>query len=527
MTPEPPRPTGRNRPDRQFRRRSLGVDAPADEFEDFGDITDVASLSAALASIPDMHRPASARSSAARNPPDTPNVGDTRDTTQGEASTTGSPRDEVTPAGLTSADPVAGDAVPASKGRRRTPSAAPRPPRWRSIGFAVILVLLVGAIPLLGREGYRIITSSSDGRLVDDASGRNDPNYEELVESTPTAVLVQTDAEGAPVALTVLALTADKGGTIIFVPLDTKLAKAGFGVDRLRSAFSMRQGAPAKARAAVVAEVGRILNVGIDETIELDNRGFSQAVAPVAPLAFDNPAPIDLAGFGFEAGPIDLGSDLVGPYMAYLYEGEDQLAQFVRQELVWRSWLSAVAASDDPAAVPGDPTRGIGLFVPQLAAGPVNYVTLPGSYLDNGRYEPDEAAINELVVDAVPIPDAAYPGSRAVVRVLNGVEPSPPPPEVIRAVARYGGALTVVGNAASFDRSRTDVVYREPEMKDTAEQLLDALGATGEAILDPQATDTVDITILLGPDVLGNLSDIKDDPAPTTEATTTVPSGGT
>lgn len=524
MTPEPPRPTGRNRPDRQFRRRSLGFDAPGEELDEA--ITDVETLSAALARIPDRDRPTTFERSVVRAeaPADERSGPDEDDPARATVAAA-----TLHPGGGSTLASSPGASTPAGPlGRtRRTPSATPRPPRWRSAGFAVILVLLVVAIPLLGREGYRIIASSNDGRLVDDASGRNDPNYEELVESTPTAVLVQTDAAGAPVALTVLALTADKGGTVIFVPLDTKLIKEGFGVDRLRSAFSMRQGAPAKARSAVVAEVGRILNVGIDETIELDDRGFAQAVAPVAPLMFDNLAPIDLAGFPFAAGPIELGADLVGPYMAYLYDGEDQLAQFARQELVWRSWLSAVAASDDPGAAPGDPAQGIGLFVPQLAAGPVNYVTLPGTYLDNGRYEPDAAAVNEMVVDAVPIPDAAYPGSRAVVRVLNGVEPGPPPPEVTRAVARYGGTLTVVGNAPSFDRTRTDIIYREPEMKDTAELMLAALGATGEAILDPQATDTVDITILLGPDVLGNLSEIKDDPAPTTEATTTVPSGGT
>lgn len=523
MTPElPMRPAGRNRPDRSFRSRSLGLPAPADEFASPDETAGFESLTASLARIPNIERPAAADGAlllpAGTTDPDS-----------------GSSTEAVTEA-VPSADhhspstkaEGAGD-PPSSKPRRsrRVPSAAPRPPWWRSAGFVAILVLLVAAIPLLGREGYRIITHSTDGRLVDDVSGRSEPNYEELVESTPTAVLVQTDAEGAPVALTVLALTADKGGTVIFVPLDTKLAKEGFGVDRLRSAFSMRQGAPAKARAAVVGEAGRILNVGIDQTIELDNRGFSQAVAPVSPLTFENLAPIDLSGFLFEAGPIELGSDLVGAYLAHLYESEDQLAQFARQELVWRAWLSAVADSDDPDAVPGDPATGIGLFVPQLAAGPVNYVTLPGSYLENGRYEPDLAAINELMVNAVPIPDAAYPGSRAVVRVLNGVEPGPPPPEVTRAVARYGSTLAVVGNASAFDRTQTDVIYREAEMQETAELLLDALGGNGEATLDPQATDTVDITVLLGPDVLDDLAAIKDDPAPTTEATTTVPSGGT
>ena len=34
-------------------------------------------------------------------------------------------------------------------------------------------------------------------------------------------------------------------------------------------------------------------------------------------------------------------------------------------------------------------------------------------------------------------------------------------PEVTRAVARYGGTLSVVGNASSFGRKQTDVIYRD------------------------------------------------------------------
>src|SRR5690606_32074905 len=156
-----------------------------------------------------------------------------------------------------------------------------------------------------------------------------------------------------------------------------------------------------------------------------------------------------------------------------------------------------------------------------------NYVTLPGQYLENGRYEVDAAALNEVIVAAVPIPDAAQPGSRAIVRVLNGVEPGPPPMEVTRAVTRYGGTLTVVGNGPEFGRDQTDIVYRDPALQGQAELLLAALGGTGEATLDEQASDSVDITVILGSDVLDDPTAVDESPAPTTDVPTTVPSGGT
>ena len=81
------------------------------------------------------------------------------------------------------------------------------------------------------------------------------------------------------------------------------------------------------------------------------------------------------------------------------------MSQFVRQELVWRAWFNAIAASSEPGIVPGSSTTGIGWFLRTLASGTVNYQTLPGSYTDADHYvvqihQPLDGPLRSLVIAA-------------------------------------------------------------------------------------------------------------------------------
>jgi hypothetical protein len=381
----------------------------------------------------------------------------------------------------------------------------PAPPWWRRVGFTVALLVLVGAIPVLARAGYEAVTTSTDGRFGGRSVGPTDPGYEELVSSTPTALVVQKDAEGAPVSLTLLSLSGDAGGgSVIFVPLAAEIPTPGFGIERIGGAYGTTDD-PARGIELVAAQTAQVLNVGIDEVFELDDRGWSQVVAPVAPLGFTNPAPLDLGEGVLEAGRVDLPADLIGPYLGTLREGDDELDRADRQELLWRSWLSAVAASDRPDVLPGETSSGIGLFVRTLAAGNVAYATLPGETdPETGAYVPDVDAVVDLVVDAVPIPDPASPGSRPRVRLLNGVGPEPVPVAITRQVVGSSGTVAILGNASSFERDETTIVFADPEQEAYATVLLAELGGSGEARLEREADEDVELTVVLGRDVLGD-----------------------
>lgn len=230
-------------------------------------------------------------------------------------------------------------------------------------------------------------------------------------------------------------------------------------------------------------------------------------MTPVAPIAFDNPEPVELATGTVESGNTTLQADQFGPYLAAVRDGEQLESAFYRQQVAWTAWLAAVASSTKADAVPGEAATGIGLFARTLAKGPVAYNDLPGSSsLDpdgTTRFTADAGAVNDLVVDAVPAPDAPEPGARMRVRLLNGVGPGNIPSDVIRKVVSLNGSVTVIGNGPSFDRDETTIVYSDPAKKSYAQLLKASLGA-GKLRLDRTAADDVDVTVVLGRDLLGD-----------------------
>ncbi|QXC62686.1 hypothetical protein KSP35_07795 [Aquihabitans sp. G128] len=549
MTSEPPpRPARRNRPDPAFRGRALGL--PAAAVPPTSATAPRESLRSALSRIPDLDRdaaaeagaPAAPAAPAGDAPAPAPAAGPVAPASAPPVRT-GSPDvarvgiDDTGEARVVSAalrDPVHLDEGPAD--RRRRTSAPPRPPWWRRTAFAVSLVALVVAIPLLGRTGYRLVTSSTDGKLANGGAKPGDPGYEELVSSTPTALLIQKDATtGLPVNLTFLSLGGETGGTVVFIPLDTKVVRTGFGVDRLRTAYSMVATAPVdKANGQLARQTAAILNVGIDQVIQLDQAGWERVVDPVAPLGLDNSDPLDLGGTELPTGPVEVPATQVGPYLAAAREGEDDTARFFRQEQLWRSWLAAVASSTKADAVPGESTTGIGQFARQLAKGNVTYATLPGAFTGEGqslRYVPDANAVNTLMTDAVPAPDAASPGSRVAVRLLNGVAAADIPNDIIKQVVGFKGTVAVVGNGPSFGTAKTDIVYADPTQKAYADLLRAGLGATGKVRQDPAAPDNIGVTVILGKDLLGDqvatttTTTVPGQPVFTSSTTTTAPGG--
>lgn len=420
-----------------------------------------------------------------------------------------------------------GDAPPTA----RSGGGRAKPPMWRRVAFAVVLVGLVASIPVLGAAGYKLISDSKDGEFTGAALTSSDPGFEAQVEPTPTAVAIQYDDAGMPNGVTFLSLSdPDGGGAVIFVPLDTEVSEPSFGVDTLRKSYEVVADRPTLARERLASQVGRLLNVGVDEVIDLGNEGWNQLVSPVAPLAIDNPDAVDL-GFGqvIPTGETTLNADQVGRYLSATNDGESDLNRLNRHEVVWEAWLKQVAASGKEGAIPGEASAGIGRFAQALAKGPVSYDTLPvtvaedASNLAKTAFRIDKQAVNELVTNTVPSPTAAVPGSRFTVRLLNGVSADSIPAAQVRQLVSRGGAVTILGNGPSFGNDETTIVYADPENKDLAQLIAKSMGATGKVELNREAPDTVDLTIVLGKDILGDATGSGTPGATTPE--TTAPGG--
>jgi len=433
-------------------------------------------------------------------------------------------------AGLDGIDPLASTATAggaATPGLRVPPSGRAKPPMWRRVTFAIVLLGLIASIPVLGYAGYQIISDSNDGEYTGATLSPSDPGYEAPVDPTPTAVAIQYDDQHMPTGVTFLSLAGgDGGGSVVFVPLDTEVTEPSFGVDRLRTSYDVVADRPVLARERLASQVGRLVNVGIDEIIDLDNAGWEQLVTPVGPLTIDNPDQIDL-GFGqiIPSGEATLQPALVGPFLATSIEGESDLNRLARHEAVWKAWLTQLEDSGKAEAVPGESSAGISKFAKALASGPVTFDTLPVSPVPGltSLFKADKDAVDQLITDTVASPTAAVPGSRFTVRLLNGVSPDGIPSDLVRQIVGRGGAVTILGNGPRFDTDETTVVYANPADKDLATLIATSIGATGKVRLDREAPDTVNLTIVLGKDVLG---DATGSGAPGSTTPETTASGG-
>ena len=427
--------------------------------------------------------------------------------------------------------------APAAVGAGVPPIAPPAPargrgghrggplPLWRRVGFAFVVLALVASIPVLGYAGYRILSNSKDGTYTSTVTNPADPGFEAQVDPTPTAVVIQYDAQHEPVGTTFLSLsTSTGGGGVVFVPLDTEVAKPALGVNRLRSAYDSIKDRPILARDQLSTEVGKLFNVGIEEVAELDDGGWAQLVAPVAPFSIDNPEPVTLAdGTTIPSGTTPLTKDQVGPYLAARKPGESDLARLNRSQAVWTAWLEKVKEAKSDSAVPGETTAGIGRFARSLAKGDISYQTLPVDHIldSSGRYRIQKDAVRDLVTELVPSPTPAAPGSRTTIRLLDGVSAGTIPLDLTKKIVHMDGTTTIIGNGPSFGVAKTSIVYADPAKKAIAQVYLKALGGTGSVRLDLDAPDTVDLTILLGKDILG------DDPKASNTVTTAAGALGT
>lgn len=400
----------------------------------------------------------------------------------------------------------AGLEIPLPARAAQTPSSrtGTSSPWWR-VGYPIAMVLLLLAIPALVLVGRNVILTSTEGKRLTDVTDPSLPGWEAITEPTPTMLVAQTGAEGQLVGVTVLVLTGEGVGAIVFVPPNTAVQVADEPVATLSSRFA--SGGMESLRPGVEA----VLGTGMGATTTLDDKGWTDLTTPTAPLTVDNPSAAGTTADGgvrFPKGTISLPANEVGPYLAAGRSDEDEFNRLARHQAFWKAWLNKVAASDNPNVVPGETETGLGRFVRTLAVDRVDYHVLPVRRAgipgtDAVIYAPEAEQVATLVATIVPFPVGAPPGSRARVRILDGTgqldHGLPAAPLVVQA----GGQVDQIGNATSFTVADTQIVYYDDARKADADNLRAALG-TGTVVQSVDQGDAVDITVILGADYLAS-----------------------
>ena len=414
-------------------------------------------------------------------------------------------------------------------GRRKTGVAAQF---WR-YGFPVVMALIMVSIVLLGWAGKKVVLQSTDGRLVTEVTDPAAPGWTAITDPTPTLLLVQTDAAGVPNGLTVMSLTGDGAGGVVFLPMTTVLELADVGRIPLNTAFAKG------GMDALQKGVEGVLRLGTAEVSVVSPTQLTDLVAPVSPLQIVNPDDVTAASpdgtkkVVFPKGTITLEAKDVAAFLATSSPDENDLNRLVRHKAFWESWLRKVGTSGSPDAVPGESRSGLGRFVRalatdrvELASLPVQGVAIPGSTAL--LYLPVKDQVQTLMAKLVPYPIGAPPGARPRVRLLDGTGSLQHGLPAAPTLVAGGGQIDQIGNAPAFGAATTQLVYFDDARHDEVEKLQVALGV-GELVKGTAAGSAVDVVITLGQDFAGlpprTLSTVGDGPTSTTTTDAGAPSG--
>ena len=115
--------------------------------------------------------------------------------------------------------------------------------------------------------------------------------------------------------------------------------------------------------------------------------------------------------------------------------------------------------------------------------------------------EKDYAFVQSLMAGLVPLPSPANPGDRVRVRLLSGVGPLDVNAMLATHLVQPNAQITIVGNADRFDYTQSQIVYYDDTFASAAVQLQQLLGV-GEIAKRATATDTEDLTLIIGSDLV-------------------------
>ncbi len=396
---------------------------------------------------------------------------------------------------------------------------------WRFWLFAPLLVVLVLLAPVLAWKGFSILRTEEVGDVIGVTDDPDEAGFQAIVTPTPVAMLVDIGPENTLAGVTLITTpTQDGGGNLVFFPVGTLLEVPLRTPPEATLVDIYAEGG----LSALEQRVETMLGAGITEVIRIPAGQWAAMVRPVAPLTVQNPVGVDTIGLSgqplsFPEGEIQLSPPQVGPYLQARGEGETDIVRLQRHEAFWTAWLAELDEAG-PEAVPGEGEVGLGGFVRALIGGPRNLMTLPAtpvpipgaSIIDSDLFRPNVLEIIAIVPDLIPFPVGV---GRLRTRLVMGVEGQTDLlPVAAHSLVVAGAEISVIKNDDEFDEERTVVYFFQPEDREKAQRLLEALG-TGELVRDQRLSDTVDVVVVLGQDYV----DAQSGGAPATSVPGSVP----
>jgi len=359
------------------------------------------------------------------------------------------------------------------------------------------MVIAAAAIPLLVWYAADAILNSADGdlRAIDDPTA---PGYEARVDPSPSHMVLSLDPSGALSGVAILSLGPNNmGGTVLSIPAETITAS---DVEvRLIDVYE------AGGELATRQEVASLMDINVDDHTVLDELGWRQIVSPAAPVPVDTSTDLtDIDGVVVYAqGTTDLEAATVSEYLGWVNPGEGSQGRVQRQVGFWKSWTDILAASDNPAVIPGERSSGFPWMLAGLTQGQAVVTSIAGTDLvmPNGEVgtQINVLELRGLVNTMIPFPRPTSPGARPKVRLLDGVGGVDVASLYSPALVAAGAEIVIIGNASSFDVVQTVIVYHDERFATQAEAFGVALNGAVVSF-EPIKDAALDVTIVMGED---------------------------
>ncbi len=292
---------------------------------------------------------------------------------------------------------------------------------------------------------------------------------------------------------------AGTAASIVLVPTRTATETPSFGLQLVADVLTL--GPPQLLHTTVENALG----VGIDATAVLDTPTLLALMDSAGPLDVNLRDAVEVPGTPqgrvFPGGPQQITpSDATTLLTATAPTGE--LDHLVTVQAIFEGWMRALLS---PQVATASTSR-----VPELATlvsaahATTKFSTLPVDAVTAAeageRYQvrPD--------ADLAPAMRTAFPGRvlgidgrRPRVEILSGTAAAGPVQQAAAKVARAGGHVVKTGNAPTFGRPVTQVVYYRDSARAAAASLLAAIGA-GQLFKEPVDIGVFDVTIIPGAD---------------------------
>ncbi len=378
-----------------------------------------------------------------------------------------------------------------------------------SCGFFVVLLGLSGVGYRVGLTAQDAILESQSGSISQFSLDPTAPGFRAFTEPTPTALVVHTavaSGVGAELVGVTLLTSADRhtGGTVVTIP--RTFVDAG-GTNRPLSEIFANDGLD-----LLTAELRHALGIGFADVVVLDASSWTTLMQADLPLQMTlrEDLVLDSPAEGQERVIVASGTrafDLldVARIAAHRNPDEPGLSVALRHQNVWQAWISRTAASTERPAL-FQLESGFVDLISSLSSGEVSYRVIPftttaGDTPGATTYVGRTDQIADLISQIVPFPESAEAGGRPEVLLLDATFGAVDSTNVIEAVVRAGGRITILGNTEANSTAVSEVQVHDSSALSVGEDIVELLGL-GPVRMVPLDDATASITVIVGADQL-------------------------